>query len=444
MPVPPRPQGRHAAARRAIVMALLALSLPAASPAAKKAVMVSSSAAAEHSCPPAEAAQPDSTAAPAATVAALTDLGLALLPPPDRGNAAVSPLGLAVVLGMVHAGTAGAGASELAALLDPVPAAGRSYTHGLPQLLARLDAPGDAVQPLSMAQRLWLDPSVAGAPTAPFAATLARRWHADVAVAPLSDPAAGSDAVNRWARQQTQGRVARLLPPGALTAATRAVVTGVVHFKGRWLQPFSVARTASKLFRRENGVVRSVPTMSGEQAAHAASVDGAVVYELPFAGEAYSMLIALPPPGQPLADFERGLSGPTLADWRARLRPALCAMELPRLHIAAVARSLKPGLQALGVKTVFAAKADFTPMLGSAGTAAALSDVIQAVSMSIDEEGAEASVATAATVTAKSMPPPPRPCVVDRPFVYAIVHRDSGAPLFIGHVVDPSTDTGSP
>ena len=50
----------------------------------------------------------------------------------------------------------------------------------------------------------------------------------------------------------------------------------------------------------------------------------------------------------------------------------------------------------------------------------------------------EAAAATAMSF-AESMPPPPDLTIVaDRPFLWAIVHQDTGTLLFVGRLVDPA------
>jgi serine protease inhibitor len=49
-----------------------------------------------------------------------------------------------------------------------------------------------------------------------------------------------------------------------------------------------------------------------------------------------------------------------------------------------------------------------------------------------------AAAATAAVVSVKGMPATSPPCaVVDRPFLFALIHKASGAPLFVGRVLNP-------
>jgi serpin B len=55
--------------------------------------------------------------------------------------------------------------------------------------------------------------------------------------------------------------------------------------------------------------------------------------------------------------------------------------------------------------------------------------------VNVDEKGTEASAATIVDMRRKSMPRFER-MTVNRPF-YFMIHDANGAPLFLGHVVDP-------
>ena len=56
----------------------------------------------------------------------------------------------------------------------------------------------------------------------------------------------------------------------------------------------------------------------------------------------------------------------------------------------------------------------------------------------MDEKGTEAAAATA-LVMAVSAAPEPIEMTADRPFIFAIAERETGAILFLGRVTDPSS-----
>jgi serpin B len=69
--------------------------------------------------------------------------------------------------------------------------------------------------------------------------------------------------------------------------------------------------------------------------------------------------------------------------------------------------------------------------------------VVQRAHVEVDERGTTAAAATGATMRLVSMvvPRPPIELRVDRPFLFAVRDRMTGALLFLGQVTDPSAPT---
>ena len=380
----------------------------------------------------------------AATAASLADLGLALLQQQSRAsgqaevNAVVSPLSAASALGMVHAGAGGETARELATLLSSSAAGQQGFASRLPSVLQRLAAKPGTDSPFVMANRVWLRKDVASAIPAPYAATVKARYNADAAVMSFDNGEAVRKAINGWTSEQTRKHIPELLPSGSITPTTKLVVTNAIHFKSKWALPFDPKATEPKPFHAASGT-KPVPTMVDERPVLHGTVDNLSVMELPFANKAYALMIAMAPKGHTLDALEKDVAGVDMAAWSSQLKESTCRLELPKFAIDAKAGSLKTALQALGVRTVFSDQADLSPMLGKAAAGTQVDDVYHSATIVIDETGGEAAAATAATIQAKSFQLPPPACSVDRPFLFAIVHKATGAPLFVGKVADPSS-----
>lgn len=380
-----------------------------------------------------------------ATAGALAELALNLMRQQSatsgnaQVNSVVSPFSLVSALGMVHAGTAGATARELATLFGTGAAGDRIYTARMPVLLDRLAKPGAAGSPFVMANRVWLDGSVVPSVPQTYAATVTDRYNADAAIVPFSQAAASRKAINDWVSQKTAKHIAELMPEGSITPNTKMVVTNAIYFKSKWEQPFDPAMTVPKPFHTvPGGPAKPVPMMVDERQVRLGTIDNIMVMELPFAGKEFSLMVGVPPAGHTLNAFETDLEGLDIASWSAQLKPTTCRLELPKFSLDPVSKSLKESLHAMGVKTVFGADADFSPMLGKAAKGVALDNVFQSATIIIDEQGGEAAAATGASASSKSFSLPAPACAVDRPFVFAIVHRATGAPLFVGKVADPT------
>lgn len=366
----------------------------------------------------------------------LTDLGLALLrqQPADAPNAVVSPLAAATALGLAHAGLNGTAEAEIEALFGPNGKGPRGFRAQLPALLKQLPP-----APFVMANRVWIDQRAAPAVPAGFSQRLAARYRADAQRVDFRQAEATRMRINGWTAERTNGRIAELLPPGSVSPATKLALTTALHFRSAWERPFDAALTAPRPFTGAAGA-KDAPTLLDERGVlQSTADDGTRLFALPFEGEAYTLLIALPAEAGNVGRLLQSLDGAKLSAWRATLEPQKCKLALPKFELAPRAASIRPALEALGVKTAFTTAADLRPMLGLRARHVHVGDVFHAAGIRIDENGGEATAAAAATVTAKSFSPMPvAECAVNRPFLFAVLHGASGTPLFIGRVGDPS------
>jgi serine protease inhibitor len=102
---------------------------------------------------------------------------------------------------------------------------------------------------------------------------------------------------------------------------------------------------------------------------------------------------------------------------------------------------LNDALKALGMELPFdATRADFRRMTAESNqTPLFIQRVLQKATIELDEQGTRVAVATGVDVAAPvSSPPPTRfEIVADRPFLFAIVHEQTGIVLFLGIVREP-------
>jgi serpin B len=389
---------------------------------------------------PAEVANFATPAANTMAAGLLMDFGLALhrssasSSTAGSANAALAPVSAATALALVHAGTAGPSQREIGLLLGSAAAPHLGMTRLLPGLLQSLVESPAALSPWTMVNRVWVDDAWKDKVQPVYRNAVQVRFNGSVIGAPFEQPPAAVEAINTWVSEATRGLVPTLVSESVLKPDTRVVVTNAVHFKSPWAQTFDPSRTLELPF---GPGARPVPTMVDERTVMATQVNGAEVYELPFRGDRFSLLVALPPAGLSLQGFTQELSSLEVSAWRAALVPRQCLLQLPKFSIAARGATLRPALQALGMVAAFGPGADFKPMLGAEGLQVQLSDVVHSASLTIDETGGEAAAATAAVLRSR-MGTTAMPCAIDRPFIYMLLHRPTGAPLFIGHVTDPA------
>jgi serpin B len=106
---------------------------------------------------------------------------------------------------------------------------------------------------------------------------------------------------------------------------------------------------------------------------------------------------------------------------------------MPKFEIDLETKLKKP-LSNQGLGIAFGNEADFSGMTGDRSLS--IGDVVHQSVIKVTEEGTEAAGATAVTFVVTSVPVT-RPVHVDRPFMFFIRDNQTGALLFMGHVVDP-------
>ncbi len=246
--------------------------------------------------------------------------------------------------------------------------------------------------------------------------------------------------INAWVEKQTNDKIKDLIPGGALNQDTRLVLTNAVYFKGKWSDPFEAAATRDRPFHLLPGgdgakTVQAPMMHKGATAFGYFKADGIAALELPYAGDELSMLVLLPDKNDGLAELEKKLTAQNLARWMGLLRRRQVEVVLPRFKMTCQF-SLKQKLQEMGMAEAFSDSADFSGMVEGGGLK--LTDVLHKAFVDVNEEGTEAAGATAVVVGVTSvMIDLPPVFQADRPFVFLIRHKPTGAVLFLGRLTDP-------
>jgi serpin B len=175
----------------------------------------------------------------------------------------------------------------------------------------------------------------------------------------------------------------------------------------------------------------TVPMMSGTGNGTTWSGSGWTAAALPYDGDTTAMFLIVPDAGT-FDSFEQSLTADTLASILAPSQQTFGAVSMPRFKFSR-GTSLGDALSALGMSVAFSPAADLSGIDGAHDLQ--VGSVIHQADIAVDEKGTTAAAATAVGVATNSVE---FPLVVDRPFLFFIVHQPTGALLFAGRVVDPS------
>jgi serpin B len=354
-------------------------------------------------------------------------------------NRCLSPASVSLALLMVFAGAGGDTAAELRTALAPAGWDDARIHAAAAGLLAGLREPGEGIELLA-ADDLW--PQQGHALRADYTATLARHYGAKVHALDFRGATeAARKAINDHVAAATRGRIRDLVPPDAIDADTRLVLTNALYFKASWAVPFDAGNTRNRAFVLGSGERVQVPTMSLRARLLHGETEAVQVLRLVYQGGAFAMDLALPREGQAFAAAEAALAAVGAGPGPGEISARDVLVLLPRFRIEGQFR-LRGALQQAGLARMFAGDADFTRVDDGKG-ALRVAEVLHKTFLEVGEKGTEAAAATAVVKRLGSaVREPPVRFAADRPFAFRLLDLRTGLVLFAGGVADPRP-TGS-
>lgn len=340
----------------------------------------------------------------------------------DR-NVAVGGYSVTQVLAMLYGGARGATADEMKVALgwDLPPERLHTAMNALDlELLSRTD---DVM--LAMANRVWAQKGLALLPS--YLDLLTLYYGAPLAVADFAtDSERARGTINDWVRRATGDKIAELFPSGSIHALTVLVLANAMYLDAPWKYKFDPRLTQKRPFTLLDGSPVAVDTMHYDEFLPSAWDPEWQAVELPYRGDELSMVVIVP---KDFRAFEAQLSPERLNTMLAAIKYGGIHLSLPKFTFSFHA-SLTKSLAALGMASLFAG-ADLSGITGSTGLS--VEHFEHEVYVQVDEEGTKAAAATGAAVPASHGPT----VTVDRPFLFVIRDRLTGALLFLGRVLDP-------
>lgn len=398
------------------------------------------------------------TAAERSNVAAnsINALGIDLLTKVTKPNqnALLSPYSIQTALAMTYAGADGVTRSEMAQALhfpkDDVQIHDSFFalngqlneiTDQSAKYVAQIKKDGGLSTPITInvANRLFGQTGYEFQPA--FASVLKSKYAALLeSVNFTKNPVTATERINQWVTKQTQKRIRDVVPSGALSTLTRLVLVNAIHFRAPWSSEFEESATKPLDFHLGDGTKVKVPTMYQMHSFGYAKRSGYTVVSLAYRDPRLQLIILFPDTTNNLAALEKKLTAQILTEC-ARVNASEINLYLPRFKFEPPSIALGQSLRSLGMKSAFNDNANFSRMAApSKQGSLCLSEVFHKTFFSLNEHETEAAAATAVSLIPLGMHPLPEKPIevkIDRPFLFAVQHRDSGACLFLGRMVDP-------
>ncbi len=247
-------------------------------------------------------------------------------------------------------------------------------------------------------------------------------------------PVESSNAINQWVAENTNDQITDLIAPDQISSDMILFLVNAVYFKSTWMNEFDPRLTDRGRFINEQQKPIEVDYMKGSGRYKVHENQHVEVLDLPYTNNSFSFLILLPKVS--MDELELLLNPQNYFEWTYDTRHTqLNVLQIPKFKMR-YNKELKNTLVKMGMPNAFG-PAEFYKM-GTANGRIHLSTVIHETYLDFNEEGTEATAATAVGAVARSMPPPPRDFIVDRPFIYIIRHNPTSTILFLGKSSNPT------
>jgi serine protease inhibitor len=345
-------------------------------------------------------------------------------------NIFISPLSVSMALGMTYNGANGGTRAAMAQTLElaglNIQEVNETYRNLL-DLLSQLDP---EVQ-LQIANSIWYRPDFQE-PEVEFLNLCHEYFNALVTELDFNDPNAAA-IINAWVEENTNGKIEEIVDDPIVDPVAMFLINAI-YFKGAWTYQFDENLTQDCEFTLPDGSVTSCQMME-QKALHRYNFnDNFQAVDLPYGDGTFSMTIFLPGDKNGLDALISQFDPDNLSSWLSGFSSDSVNVYIPRFRLE-YGRELIDDLTTLGMGIAFTPAADFTNMYAGGGVW--IGRVRHKAFVEINEEGTEAAAATDVEIWFGLHDPI---FLANRPFVFMIRENESGTILFVGKLVNPSTE----
>ncbi len=361
------------------------------------------------------------------------DLGLFVLKQGAQGasNVTLSPYSIHSALMLLRLGAKGDVARQLDEKLLPQPRS-PDEERGYADLNNQISVTNEKVQS-TLANSVWL---ATGYPfTKSYLDLSTRIFSSEPRAVDFEKPEDARATINDWVSSKTNRLIPTLLAPGTVTSQTTCVLVNALYFKSAWLNPFDKVFTKESEFWISPTSSVKTPMMWTSDTMGYFEVDAWQGVHLPYQSYDFLFVALVPKERRSVSEVAHSLSSDLLGRAFEESQFTKVNLSLPRFK-ARFSTELMGALEGYGLTKLRGGDYTGISPQGVGGVDAVIHEAV----VSVDEGGTEAAAATAVMMAKGAfMPNPPQPKEVrfDRPFVFALVHRSSKAPLFMGIVGDP-------
>lgn len=249
-----------------------------------------------------------------------------------------------------------------------------------------------------------------------------------------NDTEKAAKTINDFIALNTNDKIKDLLSANDLIDA-RLVLTNTIYFFANWVHKFDGNNTKESDFFIDDTTVKAELMNQTERFLYAENDEFQLVV-LPYVGDNISMKIYLPK-NTTASEFEF-LNNDELYLLNKDLRYERIDLTIPKFKME-TKYQLSDNFKEMGLIEAFTENADFS---GISNEDLFISEIIHQAFIEVNEESTEAAAATAIVMETTSMPIEEDLIEfnANHPFIFKIVENSNNTILFMGKLVDPSSE----
>lgn len=354
-------------------------------------------------------------------------------------NVVISPVSVWLALAMLHQGAAGTTRRELEKFLElQGPAGSRLDTGALLQDYAERRAELNTT--IELANIMFADRSLRVREEYHHGLTTSLK--SQVRQVDFSQQFLAAEEINGWVENKTNHLITDFISPDTLSPSTRLLVLNAIYFKANWKYPFLKFDTLDsvKFDVTENSDVEVDMMAKSDsilyQSNNALQSD---IVSLPYEDENFQMMVFLPHDNSDdsLQNLIRKFQSVDFNQIYSDLTESTVDLYLPKFSIG-FKSELVSTLMSHGLRSMFNPdEADFSKI---SEESLRVSNILHETKVEVTEEGSEAAGISGAVLDLRASVSHSHEVNVNRPFVFVIQDRKNNIPLFIGKVVNPSSE----
>lgn len=343
----------------------------------------------------------------------------------EKDNFMISPVSASLALNMVYNGAENQTKEAFANMFDYGNATIEETNAVNKNMIAHLTYSGYG-STFNIANSLWIRNSF---PVKEGFINVNKEFYdAEVYNMDFSDPKA-KDIINNWCSDKTNGKIPEVIKSISDDMVMYAI--NALYFNANWKYEFKKEDTKELPFYDESGTAKNVAMMSMEQTLNTYSNETFTSVVLPYKDDAYNMTLLLPNQDKKVSDVVAILNQENWNDWQTKYYQKNIQLTMPKFKASYEKLFNKP-LMNLGLDIAFSGGADFSNLTE---VPVQISFVLQKTFIDVNEVGTEAAAVTVVGIETTSAGG--NSIVFNKPFLYVITNKETGAICFMGKVGMP-------